>query len=327
LCFLLLFLAFAQLVAALSTTQEKMEKMDASRQNWDLSGEFLIWYASEQPSSLWANATTTTVQNLNFTDHVDIAIASFDWNYGFRVGIGHTMEHDQWDTQLYWAWFRTSAASNIPTVNALINTVYLEFDGSFLHGDLFLGKAASINWSLLFNMLDWELGRNCLITKALSMRPFIGIKGGCINQNILAKVNLVTSIGKERLENHFWGIGPSGGLNTAWTIGHVSSHSFNLFGDFSAATMWGNWHVKDVYHNGSEVIPVKIDMTSLGSLMLRGFLGIGWDTHTSGYRIAATLGYEMQIWFNQLRIPTVPQLPVHGDLTLQGGIFNARFDF
>jgi len=309
---------------------QKMEAVDASCcQNWDLSGEFLIWFASEQPSSNWANGTTTTIKNLNFTDNVDIAIASFDWDYGFRVGLGHTMEHDRWDTQFYWAWFRTTAESRIPTVNSLLNTVYLEFDGSFfLHGDDLDGKGARINWSLLFNMLDWELGRSCPISQALSMRPFIGIKGGWIHQNILAKVDLITSIGTEKLENHFWGIGPSGGLNTTWTMGRVSSHSFNLFGDFSTATMWGNWHVTDVYNNGSDVLPVKIDMTSLGSLMLRGFLGIGWDTYTcGGYRIAATLGYEMQIWFNQLRIPTLQQLPLHGDLTLQGGTFNARLDF
>jgi hypothetical protein len=91
--------------------------------------------------------------------------------------------------------------------------------------------------------------------------------------------------------------------------------------------MWGHWKVTDVYTNSTTKIPVTVDMPSLGSLMLRGFLGIGWDAHTSRNRFAIKLGYEMQIWFNQLRIPSLQQLPVHGDLTLQGGTLNARFDF
>jgi len=237
------------------------------------------------------------------------------------------MEHDRWDTQLYWSWFRTEAHNSIPTDNVSLNTVYLEFDGSFLNGDMFLGKGASIDWNLLYNIGDWELGRNCEISRTLSLRPFIGVKGGWIHQTIDAKVDLISVIGTEKIQNRFWGVGPSGGLNTRWEMGRICTHSFNFLGDFATAMMWGNWNVKDRYTNPDADIPVKSDMTSLGSLMLRGFLGIGWDTHTCRYGIGVKLGYEMQIWFNQLRIPTLQQLPVHGDLTIQGGTLNARFDF
>jgi len=106
-----------------------------------------------------------------------VAAAAFDWNYGFRAGVGYTMEHDQWDTQLYWSWFRTEADSAVPSIHALINTVYLEFDGSFLNGDQFLGKGARIHWNLLYDMADCELGRNCAISRALCLRPFIGLDG------------------------------------------------------------------------------------------------------------------------------------------------------
>jgi hypothetical protein len=309
------FLLFSQLEAV------------APSQNWDLSGECLFWYASEQASSNWANATVTTVKSVGFVDEVNVAVAAFDWDYGFRVGAGRTLGYDQWDIQLYWARFHTVAQSHIPTTNALINTVYLEFDGSFLHGDQFLGKGASVNWSLLFNMFDWELGRTSQLSRALFMRPFIGIKGGWIDQTIHATIDLVTSMGKEKLENNFWGIGPSGGVNTTWEMGRISAQAFNLLGDFVAATMWGNWDVTDIYTNSGSKLPVTVDMPSLGALMLRGFLGIGWSTHTCRTRLAVKLGYEMQIWFNQLRLPSLQQLPLHGDLTLQGGTLNVRFDF
>jgi hypothetical protein len=319
---ILSFLLFAQLEAL--PTQKKMTELETTSQNWDLFGEFLVWYASEEPSSIWANDTSVSIVGLNIIDSVDIAIGKFDWNYGFRVGAGHTMQHDRWDTQFYWSWFRTEAHSTIPTGNHL---VYLEFTGSLLGEDLFEGNGAHLDWSLLYNMVDWELGRACLLSKALTFRPFIGIKGGWIDQNIHAQINLPSSTGVEHIKNLFWGAGPSGGINTKWEMFCISRNSLNLLGDISSAMMWGSWEIKDVYKNSVGEFPVKVKNSSLGSLMLRGFLGIGWDTHTRRFGFAAKLGYEMQIWFDQLRIPSVPALPLHNDLTLQGGTFNARFDF
>lgn len=57
--------------------------------------------------------------------------------------------------------------------------------------------------------------------------------------------------------------------------------------------------------------------------MFRGFAGIGWNaTHLS-----AKLGFETQIWFNQLRLSTLQIQRLHGDLTLQGLTFNCRYDY
>ena len=39
----------------------------------------------------------------------------------------------------------------------------------------------------MFNIFDWELGRNFWVSKALSLRPFLGLKGGWIHQSIHTK--------------------------------------------------------------------------------------------------------------------------------------------
>jgi hypothetical protein len=57
--------------------------------------------------------------------------------------------------------------------------------------------------------------------------------------------------------------------------------------------------------------------SSLGSLNLNYFLGLEW-IHRGDVTITARLGYELQWWANQQRLPTFQQLPMHGDLTLQG---------
>ncbi len=186
-------------------------------------------------------------------------------------------------------------------------------------------------------MFDWELGQNYWISKGLLLRPFLGIKGGWINQSIhgeyfdLTISSVLTSnSGSERLKNNFWGIGPLGGLNSKWRVFNFGSIFFDFFGDVSMATMWGTWINTDVYKNSiSKTYSVNMDNSNLGALMFKGFMGIELNVNfnTDKSHFATKLGYEMQIWLNQLRLATFQLQRLHGDLTLQGLTFNCRFDF
>ncbi len=298
---------------------------------FDVFGDLLVWYASEQTSSSWANVIA---EEETYITEFKAEGAFFDWNLGFRFGVGYQMEYDGWDTQLYWTWFRTKASSSIPSNR---HTVFSEFFGSFI--DLSIAESAKLHWTLLYNMFDWELGRGFFVSKNLMVRPFIGLKGGWINQTIHSEWENVRSLtppivfyfpSKENLKNNFWGIGPSGGVNTKWKLRNFKTHFPSLFGDFSAAMMWGTWECKDQYTNPTpKQIDVHMNNSQLGALMVRGFMGFGWDVDCNGGKshFSTQLGYEMQLWVNQLRIPTFQQLRLHGDLTLQGGTFNCRMDF
>jgi len=289
--------------------------------NLTVSADFLAWFASQEPASIWTGVITTKPNRAVW------ALPGFDfpWDYGFRIGAGYALPHDQWDTALSWSWFRTEAAHRIPSQpSALIQP---EFDAGFLSGAN--PQSMSARWSLLFNVFDWELGRKYSVGKDIFVQPFLGVKGGWIHQSIEAKYNdlvlLVifptTNFGKEHLENHFWGVGPSAGVNTQWNVGNF----FSLLGDFSTATMWGVWTCNDVYRNTlSQSYSVDTGNSPLGALMFRGFLGMGWKSKS---RFAAKLGYETQVWLNQLRISTFQLQRLHHDLTLQGITLNAQLDF
>lgn len=295
---------------------------------WAVSADFLAWFASEEVESIWAddiilgnNASTWKAPGFNFK-----------WDYGFRFGIGYDLVRDQWDTALNWTWFRTDATHTIPSHP--IARLGPEFFAAFLSGDT--PQSMRAKWSLLFNMFDWELGRSYWISDNLSLRPFLGLKGGWINQSIHTQYNnltinkvLTNNVGREHIKNNFWGIGPLGGLNTLWKVRDFGCHFFNLFGDFSMATMWGTWDCSDVYKNTVSVkYSVNTNKSTLGALMFRGFMGIGWEADFAcKSRFTAKLGYEMQFWLNQLRIATFQLQRLHHDLTLQGVTFNCRIDF
>jgi len=293
--------------------------------NWIISGDFLAWLTSEEVSAIWADVitigdNTSTWEALGF---------KFKWDYGFRIGAGHCLINDRWDTALTWTRFHTDAKHTIPfKSNASITP---EFFAAFLSGDT--PQSMSVKWSLLLNMFDWELGLNYWISKGLFLRPFLGVKGGWINQSIHGKYFnltiahvLTNNSGSERLKNNFWGIGSLGGINTKWKIPNF----FDFFGDFSMATMWGTWSCNDEYKNTAfQTSSVNMKNSTLGALMFKGFMGIEWSGNFNADKshFATKLGYEMQLWLNQLRFATFQLQRLHGDLTLQGVTFNCRFDF
>jgi hypothetical protein len=296
---------------------------------WKISADFLAWFASEEVTSIWADVITLGDNSSTWT----APSFNFKWDYGFRLGIGHDLTHDQWDTTLNWTWFRTSAAHAIP----IQASTHLgpEFDAGFLSMDV--PTHMNAKWSLLLNMFDWQIGRSFWISKSISMRPYSGLKGGWINQSIHANYfdltidhHLTDLSGSENLKNNFWGIGPTGGVNTKWTIRNFKSHSFSFFGDFSVATMWGTWNCSDVYKNTApKTVSVNTKRSTLGALTFQGLMGIGWDADFNRGRthFSTKLGYEMQIWFNQLQIATFQLQRLHGDLTFQGVTLNCQFSF
>lgn len=141
---------------------------------------------------------------------------------------------------------------------------------------------------------------------------------------------LTTESGNEDLKNNFWGIGTLGGVNSKWRIHNFKSCFFDLFGDFSMATMWGRWECEDVYKNTSlYTSSVNMKNSTLGALMFKGFMGIEWGAcfNAGKSSFSSKLGYEMQLWTNQLRFATFQLQRLHGDLSLAGITLNFRFDF
>lgn len=307
-------------------------RLEETSTSWDVSGEFLIWFASEQLSSAWFSQLTTLIEGGMISDTFSAPSLRFDWDVGFRVGLGYGMEYDEWDTQLHWSRFCTRAQDSVSG-----GVILPEFFGAFLHGDG--PNFGTIDWSLFYNMIDWDLGRSYWVSEYLSFRPFFGLQGGWIDQTIHSQWHVVSrSVGgvsipvdylaHEDLHNNFWGVGPLGGINTKWILGHTSSYRFHLFGDVSSAWMWGVWACDDVYTNPTPAsISTNMADSNLGALMLQGIVGLGWDAKINKMFFSLQMGFETQFWLNQLRIPTFQQLRLHGDLTLQGGTFKARLDF
>ncbi len=296
---------------------------------WNVSADLMAWFASEEVTSIWADVIASDQD----TSNIGVPSFNFKWDYGFRIGLGSHLLHDQWDTVFYWTRFHTDARHSISPILQLVPAQ--EFFAGFLSGDN--PRSMSAAWRISLNLADWELGRSYCISNELSMRPFLGIKAGWINQSIQAQYDgliieeaFTNNSGKEYLKNNFFGIGPSGGVNSKWNLYNCESHLLSLFSDVSTAVLWGIWTCSDVYKNTlSYTSSVNTKKSSLGSPAFRGFMGITWETKMNADKshFTAKIGYEMQLWLNQLRINTFQLQRLQGNLTFQGITFCCRFDF
>jgi hypothetical protein len=275
--------------------------------------EALFWQPSAETSSVWASVVTA--------DEFEAKNVDFDWGTGFRVGLLLEPSTWLWDVNLAVTHFSTSAGETVPEGPHL---VLPEFFSGFLSGDSFEFTSASLDWSLSYTTFDLELGHAIPLTETVELRPTFGLKSAVINQDIRSQWSdsLLGLAAEERVTHEFFGFGPSAGIGGRWT----PRERLSVVGECSGALMYGVWNVEDNFRRTDDGLPLfsyeafstRLNDSNLGTVMLRSFVGVEWQV-PSKVDIAFRAGYEMQWWANQQRFLTFQQLPMHGDLTFQGG--------
>jgi hypothetical protein len=286
-------------------------------------GEALYWHASAETSSVWSN---TAYEHTSFSANN----VPFDWNAGFRAGFGHKFDDESWDVKLSWTYFRTSQNGEVSVGNASNGAVVPEFFSGLIGGtyDNFpIFSQSAIDWKLNYNTIDLEFGRSVALGDSAWVRPAMGIKTAVIQQDVHLDLShpawLISAV--EDVSHDFWGIGPSFGVSGGWKLPKYKNLS--LIGSFSVDFLFGQWNVNDTYARTDGYYPLLFgtygamttDMTNscLGVPVLRYFAGLEW-VHPGNVTITARVGYELQWWANQQRMLAFQQLPMHGDLTIEG---------
>ncbi|WP_133130038.1 Lpg1974 family pore-forming outer membrane protein [Legionella yabuuchiae] len=299
--------------------------------------ELLIWQVTEVSDDNWGQilGPTGTTQQVQFLN------VPFNWNPGVRVGVGYNNVVIPWDIRFYYTGYQTEGNNQVQINTGEIHSAFLgnffaeNLTGAGVSGPYY--HQASIQWKILFNTIDLEVGRSIAVDNLLNLRPFAGIKAGVINQSIRSnwqqpfnnatKLPITTfSLANETVTNDFRGIGPSFGLDTNWHLFETPKHALNLKGDVSGAFLWGHWKLTDVYQNNTPVfITIQNDSLSTVSTMVRGYLGMEWEGVFNQSNLVVRLGYEAQAWFNQLRYYSFDMGRLDDSLFFQGGVLTVCF--
>lgn len=247
---------------------------------------------------------------------------------GFRLALGGNMEYDEWDILLSWTWFQSNARDH---ANGSLLPLWAT-PGVF--GPL-NASSAKAHWWLHYNILDVEMGRSFWVGRHFSLRPFLGIRGGWIDQHLTVRYDYVTTPetdGKIRAHSDFEGVGVRAGIDMRFAL----LHGWSFYGIASASMLYGFYDC--FFHEQFESQKIAEARDGFRNALSSGQLALGlrWDTyvHKDRYHFGLYAGWEQNIWFGLNKMNhfmgtlddgNLEQM--NGDIALAGGTFGVRFDF
>lgn len=214
------------------------------KNGWDVYGiaAFTYWTAHEDglAYSYIQDTSNVIATTIAFTE---VGIPSFDWRPGFKVGVGADSCFDGWDVFLDYTWFRSNSNTsslnvdpnattnvvdgywlvNAPAIRSLIDDISASLMLSPPNTNTFsFYESSSAKWGVQLNVFDLELGRNFFISRRLTLRPYVGLKGMWGRQRFNVEfTDFLESLGlfegsssmSNKIKN--WGIGIRPGIDTA----------------------------------------------------------------------------------------------------------------
>lgn len=260
----------------------------------------------------------------------------FNWDWGVRAGLGYKLPHDKWDLFVNYTYVHGDAHGH---AGGSKDVVFPTWATNFFHRvkGLFFANSAHAHWNMNLNMGDLELGRTCMVSKWLSIRPFLGVRGLVIDQDyhVSYKGGTVapTDVDKVHLDTDFWGVGVRMGANTLWGLGK----GISIYGNGSLALLSGNFDV----HENERLTEADLRLMSIkknvDNVVVTADLSLGlqWDYLFSKdrYHFGFKFGWEFNLFFDQnqlfnfLASNPYSTYSRNDDLTFEGLTLGFRFDF
>jgi hypothetical protein len=333
-------LAFSQNQAPISEKPDDRVNFPSNFQveqgaNLFIFGDYLYWIAHEDAlyyaQTGVGSGTSAFPPNGNNDFKGHLKKVKPHWDNGLRIGLGLNFPKEGYDLQFSWTWFATDASNSEHVLEGNLLPLWAHPDSpSFAQA--FFAKGT---WHLDLNVGDIEWGRSSWFGGNFSFRPFFGIRGLWLDQDLTNQYTYHTTPqvrGHLRLDSDFRSGGLRAGAETRFTL----PYGFSFYGLASGSLLYGRLNAR-MHFEEDEFTTAKTKdrpLTSISSLQLG--LGASWDTHFCQDRchIELHVGWEQNIWFgaNQMHhflntLNSGDYFKEHSNLTLQGLVVGGRFDF
>ena len=304
------------------------------------TADWLIWQAHENGTG-YAVKTKAEQPSATALYNSSIKNLHFDWDSGFRIGLGYNLPHDGWDVVAGWTWFQTNASGHVNKGNGAVLSAN-PYDLAELSIDGYTSSSSHLNLKL--NMIDLDLGREFFVSKWMTLRPFMGLRTGWINQKLKSNYNgpIPTSSVSELnsyARNNYWGLGLHSGLDSEWGLGA----GFSLYGNAACSILNGFFQVSDYlyseFRSGTHNDHItNSDSFRIGRVIGELAMGVRWDTMFANDHCHFSIqgGWEQLMFFGQNQMKHFygsflsnagAYFANQGDLTFQGWTLSERLDF
>jgi len=185
----------------------------------------------------------------------DLVSMPYDWDPGFRVGLGYNSCYDGWDLYTYWTRFHNKSSQTLRNYDFSDESSMLAILLPVLNIDINLLNAGQptlgtpeigyckATVDIDYDTADLLLDRDFFIGKSLALKPFFGLKALFLKQKFFVRYadpDPANNWGPLmpydiKLENKYWGVGPKIGLNTNWYL----IKELKLFANLAADLVYG----------------------------------------------------------------------------------------
>lgn len=345
--------------------------------NWWMEADLLYWKTCETGIAC-ANTNKEHHKGSSHDEikkhHLKVHGYDFDWDSAFRLGLGYNMASDGYDMAIYWTRFNTTATEHISAHIveegiALIGRVVDPIIHPYYTNSDYANAADKVSGRLNIdlNVFDFELGRECFLSRDMSFRPFIGVRGALVNQDMHVKaathrVHLLGAIHHRpifdfvedvKLRNNYKGVGLRSGFDTEWYLGF----DFSIYAQAAMSLLYGE---HDIHYSSSKYSHLSHSGGSSsdssdfdhghfisGNHLNDCFcacraisdlaLGIRWQVFCNDPSLHLQFGWEQHKFFrlSHFESPsrsfddTVDEASIidQGDLCFQGIVLSAKYDF
>ncbi len=331
---------------------------------WFADIEFLYWKPCQEGISYGSVYSLRVTDSFGF-DSFDlmgcldgtVKNPKFEWDAGFRVGIGYRLPCDCWEVGLRFTHYRTDNCGSC--ISGQFDS-YPDFGGDYALGSVFAPAYSTIvdvyyptdfemwkvctDWKIHFNQVDLEFAREFLVGRCVTLRPYAGLRSIFIEEryNIdTVAQGTASGSGNEALDlkeyvkmkNDFKGTGLIAGLQSTFGFGC----GLAFYGNATGSLIYGEYEInqKDeiTFVDGTSTganSAVRVSHTKHDNhnCLLAGAdieFGLRWRQAVNCERNAFTLklGWEHHCWFdyNKLRSLASPSFSNVVDNSPSGNLY------
>lgn len=228
----------------------------------------------------------------------------WEWEYGVRAGAGFYTNHDAWNIDLTWLWFKTNqeVSSGITNSGVLVPIwIKPQEEGAIANGS---NAQASARWHADINEFDISIGKPYMVSPYFMMEPYVGIRAAWFDMHYTARYGglIVINPGatpfigaKMDADNDFWGVGTRAGLYSEYGLGG----GWGLFANLAFAMLFSKFDIHQEMPLG--VFSYEFNekfYTNTPNMDL--VLGVSWGTYLNHHRHRFSIQgtYEFQEWWN-----------------------------
>ncbi|MEL7432046.1 MAG: Lpg1974 family pore-forming outer membrane protein [Chlamydiota bacterium] len=303
---------------------------------WDIAFEasFIYWNTSEEglDFALYDDGETPV-------NNAGLIFQEFNFVPGFKLAAGSALGTDHWTGRIEYTRLHSSEdtktfAPNTPNGILFPNNYATQVSINVVPLPALISQAKT-RWECKLDVLDLETARWFYSGQMLTMGPFLGARGGWLDQNFDLSVmyDSETDFRRNMHKSKSWFIGPRAGLDMNWILGY----GLRATGSIAGSLLYQRQKAE------AKINPVGADEDVFGffkntyrHVRPNAELGLtlGWGTYLAqeAYHIDLAAGYEFHYWAKQNAMRTnidafYGEFSSPGDLMYHGLTVTAKFDF